>query len=53
MSEIVESLVFLLQQNRISSSISAEGPEVDPLNRSFRSTDTQLFCSPPVSYVSI
>ncbi|KAK2976129.1 hypothetical protein RJ640_010664 [Escallonia rubra] len=53
MSEIAESLISLLQEHRAVRGISGDGTEVDPFDRSFRSTNSHFFGSPTVSYLSI
>ncbi|CAN4114581.1 unnamed protein product [Withania somnifera] len=56
MAEVVQSLVFLLQKSgqEIAKSgkdkVTAEGAEVDPYERSFRSTNSHFFASPTASY---
>ncbi|KAK3023430.1 hypothetical protein RJ639_042674 [Escallonia herrerae] len=52
-SEIAESLTSLLQEHRAVRGISGDGTEVDPFDRSFRSTNSRFFGSPTVSYLSI
>ncbi|XP_055801592.1 protein STRUBBELIG-RECEPTOR FAMILY 2 isoform X2 [Solanum dulcamara] len=59
MAEVVQSLVSLLQmsgQEKAKSGkdeATAEGAEVDPRDRSFRSTNSHFFASPTASYLSI
>ncbi|XP_022742225.1 protein STRUBBELIG-RECEPTOR FAMILY 2 [Durio zibethinus] len=52
MSEIVESLTRLLQKMGIIRSRETDGTEVDPLERSFRSTQTCFKGSPAASHLS-
>ncbi|KAK3026793.1 hypothetical protein RJ639_040271 [Escallonia herrerae] len=52
-SEIAESLTSLLQEHRAVRGISGDATEVDPFDRSFRSTNSHFFGSPTVSYLSI
>ncbi|XP_057982485.1 protein STRUBBELIG-RECEPTOR FAMILY 2 [Malania oleifera] len=47
MSEIVESLTCLLQKpGAVESVAAADGAEIEPFERSFRSTNTRFFGSP-------
>ncbi|PHT52921.1 Protein STRUBBELIG-RECEPTOR FAMILY 2 [Capsicum baccatum] len=56
MAEVVQSLVSLLQKSGEEKAKSgkdkatAEGAEVDPCERSFRSTNSHFFASPTASY---
>lgn len=52
MSEIVDSLTRLVQKHCMSKTGGADYPEVDPFERSFRSTQTRFMGSPTVSYMS-
>ncbi|XP_021283497.1 protein STRUBBELIG-RECEPTOR FAMILY 2 [Herrania umbratica] len=52
MSEIVESLTRLLQKMGLTKSSATDGAEVDPLERSFRSTQTCFKGSPPATHLS-
>ncbi|KAG4397167.1 hypothetical protein GLYMA_10G091400v4 [Glycine max] len=51
MSEIVDSLVSF-SQNLLSKSGAADDTELDPLERSFRTTTSRFISSPALSYVS-
>ncbi|KAL2664333.1 hypothetical protein AAZV13_02G153300 [Glycine max] len=51
MSEIVDSLVSF-SQKLVSKSGAADGTELDPLERSFRTTTSRFIGSPALSYVS-
>ncbi|XP_027367613.1 protein STRUBBELIG-RECEPTOR FAMILY 2 [Abrus precatorius] len=51
MSEIVDSLVSF-SQKFVSKSGVADGTELDPLERSFRTTNSRFVSSPAMSYVS-
>ncbi|KAK7345126.1 hypothetical protein VNO77_15587 [Canavalia gladiata] len=51
MSEIVESLVSF-SQKLVSESGVTDGTELDPLDRSFRTTTSRFMGSPALSYVS-
>lgn len=59
MAEVVQSLVSVLQKYGPEKAKSgkdkstAEGNEVDPFERSFRSTNSRFFASPTASYYSI
>lgn len=59
MAEVVQSLVSLLQKSGQEKAQSgkdkatAEGAEIDPCDRSFRSTNSHFFASPTASYLSI
>ncbi|XP_060210374.1 protein STRUBBELIG-RECEPTOR FAMILY 2 isoform X1 [Lycium barbarum] len=59
MAEVAQSLVSLLQKSGQEKAKSgkdkttAEGAEVDPCERSFRSTNSRFFASPAASYYSI
>nr|XP_016470054.1 PREDICTED: protein STRUBBELIG-RECEPTOR FAMILY 2-like [Nicotiana tabacum] len=59
MAEVVHSLVSVLQKSGPEKAKSgkdkatAEGNEVDPFERSFRSTNSRFFASPTASYYSI
>ncbi|GAV63935.1 Pkinase_Tyr domain-containing protein/LRR_6 domain-containing protein/LRR_8 domain-containing protein [Cephalotus follicularis] len=53
MSEIVESLTCLLQKSGMEKNDAVDGTEVDPMERSFRSTRTRFIGSPTMSYVSV
>lgn len=56
MAEVVQSLESLLQKSGEEKAKSgkdkatAEGAEVDPCERSFRSTNSRFFASPTASY---
>ncbi|WJX17677.1 hypothetical protein P8452_07563 [Trifolium repens] len=54
MSEIVDSLVSFMQKLNVSKSVGglADGTELDPLDRSFRTTTSRFIPSPSLSYVS-
>ncbi|PNY04475.1 protein strubbelig-receptor family 2-like [Trifolium pratense] len=54
MSEIVDSLVSFMQKLNVSKSAGgvADGTELDPLDRSFRTTTSRFIPSPSLSYVS-
>ncbi|GAU45772.1 hypothetical protein TSUD_24360 [Trifolium subterraneum] len=54
MSEIVDSLVSFMQKLNASKSAGgvADGTELDPLDRSFRTTTSRFIPSPSLSYVS-
>ncbi|KAK7336629.1 hypothetical protein VNO77_17175 [Canavalia gladiata] len=52
MSEVVESLVSLSRKFDIAKSSVADGTELDPLERSFRSTNTRFMVSPAISHAS-
>ncbi|KAK6289652.1 hypothetical protein POUND7_001193 [Theobroma cacao] len=52
MSEIVESLTRLLQTMGLTKSSATDGAEVDPLERSFCSTQTCFKGSPPAPHMS-
>ncbi|KAL9428400.1 hypothetical protein AB3S75_030402 [Citrus x aurantiifolia] len=52
MSEIVDSLTRLVQKHCMLKTGGADYPEVDPFERSFRSTHTRFMGSPTVSYMS-
>ncbi|KAK9193873.1 hypothetical protein WN944_004573 [Citrus x changshan-huyou] len=52
MSEIVDSLTRLVQKHCMLKTGGADYPEVDPFERSFRSTQTRFMGSPTVSYMS-
>ena len=52
MSEIVDSLVSFSQKFNMSKSGVADGNELDPLERSFRTTTSRFMASPTLSYVS-
>ncbi|XP_061346375.1 protein STRUBBELIG-RECEPTOR FAMILY 2-like [Gastrolobium bilobum] len=49
MSEVVESLVSFSQKFNTAKSRVADGSELDPLERSFRSTNTRFIGSPALS----
>ncbi|XP_020208173.1 protein STRUBBELIG-RECEPTOR FAMILY 2 [Cajanus cajan] len=51
MSEIVDSLVSFTQ-NLVSKNDATDGAELDPLERSFRTTTSRFIGSPATSYVS-
>ncbi|KAJ6743049.1 LEUCINE-RICH REPEAT TRANSMEMBRANE PROTEIN KINASE 1-LIKE PROTEIN [Salix viminalis] len=53
MSEIVSSLTSVLQKFTAAKSGAMEGAEVDPFERSFRSTYTRFVTSPTPSYISV
>ncbi|XVE96072.1 hypothetical protein REPUB_Repub02eG0189900 [Reevesia pubescens] len=53
MSEIVESLTRLLKKMGMIKSRETDGTEVDPLERSFRSTQTCFKGSPAASHFSL
>ncbi|CAI9097402.1 OLC1v1033817C1 [Oldenlandia corymbosa var. corymbosa] len=55
MSEVVESLLLLLQKqaSTTSRSLAGESSEVDPFNQSNRSYDSRFCGSPSLSYYSI
>ncbi|KAF5747706.1 putative Receptor protein kinase CLAVATA1 precursor [Tripterygium wilfordii] len=52
-SETVESLTRLLKRVASAKSSVADGIEVDPFERSFRSTHTRFMASPTVSFLSV
>ncbi|XP_027350087.1 protein STRUBBELIG-RECEPTOR FAMILY 2-like [Abrus precatorius] len=52
MSEVVASLVSLYQKFNIEKSGVVDGTEFDPLERSFRSTNTRFMVSPTISHAS-
>ncbi|KAK7392822.1 hypothetical protein VNO78_21270 [Psophocarpus tetragonolobus] len=51
MSEIVDSLVSF-SQKAVSKNGTTDGPEAEPLERSFRTTTSRFIGSPAMSYVS-
>jgi hypothetical protein len=55
MSEIVDSLVSFMQRLNVSKSAGgvADGIELDPFERSFRTTTSRFMPSPSLSYVSV
>jgi len=55
MSEIVDSLVSFMQRLNVSKSAGgvADGIELEPLERSFRTTTSRFMPSPSLSYVSV
>ncbi|XP_013467632.3 protein STRUBBELIG-RECEPTOR FAMILY 2 [Medicago truncatula] len=55
MSEIVDSLVSFMRRLNVSKSAGgvADGTELDPFERSFRTTTSRFMPSPSLSYVSV
>lgn len=54
MTEIQEALMCILQEHRVVRGYTAaDGTEVDPVDRSFRSSNSRFFASPTLSYLSI
>ncbi|XP_017255958.1 protein STRUBBELIG-RECEPTOR FAMILY 2 isoform X3 [Daucus carota subsp. sativus] len=55
MTEIQEGLMCILQEHRVvrGHTAAADGTEADPLDRSFRSSNSRFFASPTLSYLSI
>ncbi|XP_004306222.1 PREDICTED: protein STRUBBELIG-RECEPTOR FAMILY 2-like [Fragaria vesca subsp. vesca] len=53
MSEVVGSLTQLMQKLNMGKGNGADGTQVDPFERSFRSTNTRFMGSPTLSYFSV